>query len=116
MMGIKLETTNLEYTADFAERFQLANDPAGAALQERVAAEEIGHVRFATRWFERWTGGCDFETWAAELPPPLSPWVMHGDPIARDVRAKAGMSPQFLAALASFVPEPKGRQLVPSRA
>ncbi len=64
---------------------------------------------FATRWFTRWTGGCDFETWAAELPPPLSPWVMHGTPIAEGPRQRAGMTPEFVAALAEYVPAPKGR-------
>jgi uncharacterized ferritin-like protein (DUF455 family) len=110
VMGMGLEAANLEYAADFAERFRIAGDEAGAQLQERIAAEEIGHVRFATRWFSRWTGGLDFDVWQAQLPPPLSPWVMHGEPIANEMRARAGMSPEFLQALAAFEPEPKGRK------
>ncbi|HEY2409200.1 MAG TPA: DUF455 family protein [Polyangiaceae bacterium] len=109
VMGMGLEAANLEYASDFAERFRLAGDEAGARIQERVAAEEVGHVRFATRWFSRWTGGCDFAEWASHLPPPLSPWVMHGTPIATGVREKAGMPPEFLRALAAYQPEPKGR-------
>ncbi len=111
VMGMGLEAANLEYAADFAARFRAVGDESGAQIQERIAKEEIAHVGFAMRWFSRWTGGCDFETWAAELPPPLSPWVMHGNPIAEGARKKAGMSAEFIRALAAYVPEPKGRKL-----
>ncbi len=109
VMGMGLEAANLEYAGDFAMRFRVVGDERGAAIQERIAKEEIAHVSFAVRWFARWTGGCDFETWAKELPPPLSPWVMHGSPIAEGARKRAGMSAEFVAALAAYVPEPKGR-------
>ena len=110
VMGMGLEAANLEYAGDFAARFRAVGDEAGALIQERIAEEELMHVGFATRWFVRWTGGCDFETWAAELPAPLSPWVMHGRPIAESARQRAGMSREFIAALAAYVPEPKGRR------
>ena len=113
VMGMGLEAANLEYAADFAQRFRSVGDERGAALQERIAKEEIAHVSFATRWFARWTGGCDFRTWAEQLPAPLSPWVMHGNPIASDARQRAGMSAEFVADLRSFVPEPKGRPANP---
>jgi uncharacterized ferritin-like protein (DUF455 family) len=111
VMGMGLEAANLEYAPSFAARFRLAGDEAGAAIQERIAAEEVAHVGFATRWFTRWTGGCDFATWSRQLPAPLSPWVMHGEPIAVDARRRAGMSDEFLQALRAYVPEPKGRPL-----
>ena len=109
VMGMGLEAANLEYAPSFAARFRLAGDEEGASIQERIAAEEVAHVGFATRWFARWTGGCDFEVWSRQLPAPLSPWVMHGKPIAHEARRRAGMSAEFLAALAAHVPEPKGR-------
>ena len=112
VMGMGLEAANLEYAADFAARFRTVGDEPGALLQERIAKEEVAHVGFATRWFARWTGGCDFQTWAAELPAPLSPWVMHGAPIAEGARKRAGMSAEFIAALEAYVPEPKGRNPV----
>ena len=109
VMGMGLEAANLEYAADFAARFRAVGDEVGAQIQERIAKEEVAHVGFATRWFARWTGGCEFDAWAAELPPPLSPWVMHGAPIAERARLRAGMSAEFIAALGAYVPEPKGR-------
>ncbi|MEP7049478.1 MAG: DUF455 family protein [Pseudomonadota bacterium] len=113
VMGMGLEAANLEYAGDFAARFRNAGDELGAQIQERIAKEEVAHVGFATRWFTRWTGGCDFETWAAELPAPLSPWVMHGNPLAEGARERAGMSAKFIAQLAAYVPEPKGRKPAP---
>jgi uncharacterized ferritin-like protein (DUF455 family) len=113
VMGMGLEAANLEHAPNFAARFRAAGDEQGASIQERIAAEEVAHVGFATRWFTRWTGGCSFETWAAQLPAPLSPWVMHAKPIACEARRRAGMPDEFLAALHAFVPEPKGRRLAP---
>jgi len=111
VMGMGLEAANLEHAPNFAARFRLAGDERGAQIQERIAAEEVAHVGFATRWFARWTGACDFEDWSKHLPPPLSPWVMHGRPIAEDARRRAGMPEAFLRALAAYVPDPKGRPL-----
>jgi uncharacterized ferritin-like protein (DUF455 family) len=109
VMGMGLEAANLEHSANFAARFRLAGDTKGAEIQERIGAEEVAHVGFATRWFKLWTGGCSFEEWAERLPPPLSPWVMHGNPIAIEARRRAGMSDEFVQSLRNFVPEPKGR-------
>lgn len=114
VMGMGLEAANLEHAPHFAARFRLAGDEQGASIQEQIAAEEVAHVGFATRWFSRWTGGCDFTVWASSLPAPLSPWVMHGTPIADAARRRAGMPDEFLAALHAYVPEPKGRAPVDS--
>lgn len=111
VMGMGLEAANLEHAPNFATRFRLAGDERGAQIQERIAAEEVAHVGFATRWFTRWTGGCDFAAWAEQLPAPLSPWVMHGEPIAEDARRRAGMPDDFVRRLRAYVPEPKGRPL-----
>jgi uncharacterized ferritin-like protein (DUF455 family) len=109
VMGMGLEAANLEHAPSFAARFRLAGDEQGAEIQERIALEELAHVSFAVRWFSRWTGGCDFATWAERLPPPLTPWVMHGEPIDHAARQRAGMPAEFVAALAAYEPSPKGR-------
>ena len=109
VMGMGLEAANLEYAPTFAERFRAVGDVAGAEVQERIALEELAHVRFATHWFERWTGGRDFDTWLSQLPPPWSPLVLRGEPVAEDARRRAGMSEAFVRALVAYVPEPHGR-------
>lgn len=111
VMGMGLEAANLEYAPDFAARFRAVGDEAGAQIQELIAKEELAHVAFATRWFKQWTGGCEFDVWFAHLPPPLSPAVLHGNPIAQQTRARAGMTEKFIADLMAYVPEPKGRPI-----
>jgi len=51
--GMGLEGANLDHTARFADRFRAIGDEAGAAVQERIGAEEVPHVRFALHWFAR---------------------------------------------------------------
>jgi uncharacterized ferritin-like protein (DUF455 family) len=111
LMGMGLEAANLEHAPSFGELLRAAGDEDAARIQEQVAREEIAHVRFGTRWFTRWTGGCRFEDWVEHLPPPLSPWVLKGDPLARDQRLSAGMPEDFVATLAAYVPAPKGRPI-----
>jgi uncharacterized ferritin-like protein (DUF455 family) len=96
VMGMGFEGANLDHAASFAARFREAGDEVGAEIEERVGREEIAHVRFALRWFEAWTGGQDFDTWAAHLPAPLTPLVMRGKEVEREVRLRAGMSEAFV--------------------
>jgi uncharacterized ferritin-like protein (DUF455 family) len=111
VMGMGLEAANLEYAPVFAARFRAVGDEVGAEIQERVAKEELSHVAFGTKWFKQWTGGCDFRVWSEALPLPLSPAVLHGDPIATQTRLKAGMTEQFIADLLAYVPDEKGRTM-----
>jgi uncharacterized ferritin-like protein (DUF455 family) len=108
VMGLGLESANLEHTASFAARFRDAGDEEGARVQELVGHEEIAHVRFGARWFGTFTGGIDFETWRRKLPPPLTPMLMRGRPLQRDVRARAGFPAEFLDELSAWQPESPG--------
>ncbi len=107
VMGMGLEAANLEHAPLFGERLLAAGDGAAAALQERIAREELGHVRFAVHWFERWTEGQSFERWLAALPRPLSPLLLRGKRFNRAARLKAGMREPFLSALEQWQP-PEG--------
>jgi uncharacterized ferritin-like protein (DUF455 family) len=107
-MGLGLESANLEHTASFAARFREAGDEEGARTQEIVGREEIAHVRFGARWFEEFTGDLDFDTWREALPEPLSPMLMRGRPLDRDVRARAGFSASFLDRLDAWRPVSPG--------
>lgn len=102
VLGMGLEGANLDHAARFAERFRVVGDEAGAAMQEVIGAEEVPHVRFALRWFRRWTAGADFATWAEHLPPPLSPLLMRGAPMNRADRRRSGFSEAFLDELAQW--------------
>ena len=63
----------------------------------------VAHVRFAARWFCAFSGqperALDFGAWRDALPPPLTPALLHGRPLNRAARLRAGLSPEFLDAL-----------------
>ena len=104
VMGLGFEAGNLDHTRRFAQQFRALGDEPSANLQELVAQEEVPHVAFAAHWFKRFEGELSFSRWCHELPAPLSPMVMRGDPIDRDARAVAGMDEQFLDALEQWKP------------
>ncbi len=108
VMGLGLESANLDHTASFAERFREAGDEEGARLQEIVGREEIAHVRFGVRWFSELTGGLTFDAWARALPEPLTPLLMRGKPIRREARLSAGQPETFLDELEAWQPESPG--------
>ena len=106
LMGLGFEGGNLDHTRRFAARFRDVGDVAGAELQERIGDEEIPHVAFAAHWFEVFSGlPLTFETWQNTLPPPLSPKLMRGRPIQREARLRAGLTPEFVDALSTWVPD-----------
>ncbi len=106
VMGLGLESANLEHAATFTAKFRAAGDEESARVQELVGLEEIAHVRFGVRWFEHFTrtGALDFETWKRSLPEPLTPLLMRAHPLARAARRKAGQPEAFLDALEAWEP------------
>jgi uncharacterized ferritin-like protein (DUF455 family) len=110
-MGMGFEGGNLDHMERFAERFRAVGDAQGASLLERVHADEVGHVRFARLWFckllgRELEGEALFEAFRLALPPPLSPMVMRGAPLARGARMRAGQDAAFCEALEAWAPSP----------
>lgn len=106
LMGMGLEAANLEHTERFARWFRAVGDEASAAVQEQVGREEVAHVRFANRWFRKWSGGVTFERWTASLPPPLSPLLLRGKSLSVEKRLKAEFPAEFIDQLSAWKPEP----------
>lgn len=109
IMGMGFEAANLDHATRFAERLRFAGDAVGAALQERIAQEELSHVRFAVHWYSRLAGPVEFQAWAHHLPAPLSPGVMRGQPIQHALREQAGLPAEFVRALEAFQWSPDAR-------
>jgi uncharacterized ferritin-like protein (DUF455 family) len=99
LMGMGFEAANLEHAPFFGGLLLAAGDSEASALQELIAREELGHVRFAVHWFEVWTRSQDFDVWCAALPPPLSPLTLRGKHFDREARLRAGMNEAFVDAL-----------------
>lgn len=106
LMGLGFEAGNLEHAERFEGALRRAGDGESAELVARVGREEVAHVHFAARWFQRFTGepedeSPDFERWEAALPAPLTPAVLQGRPLQRERRRRAGLSEDFLDRLES---------------
>ncbi|MCL2726012.1 MAG: ferritin-like domain-containing protein [Polyangiaceae bacterium] len=108
VMGLGLESANLDHSDEFAARFREAGDDEGARVQEIIGGEEIGHVRFGVEWFSYFRGPLTFEAWRASLPKPLSPMLMRGMPIHRSARERAGQPVRFINELEAWTPAPLG--------
>lgn len=105
LMGLGVESANLEHAARFAGEFEKYGDDEAAALQRVVEADEISHVAFGRHWFEQWHGRLEFDAWRAQLPHPLSPLLMRGVPLNRQARTRAGQDARFLRALETWTPD-----------
>jgi uncharacterized ferritin-like protein (DUF455 family) len=105
LMGLGVESANLEHAARFADEFERHGDPEAAHVQRVVEGDEINHVAFGRHWFEKWHGELTFEAWQKELPKPLSPLLMRALPLNRTARERAGVNAAFLDALAAWTPD-----------
>ena len=106
-LGIGFEGGNLDHATRFATRFEAAGDSEAARVQSIVGREEVGHVRFALRWFRELSpelarGATLFDAFRAVLPPPLTPILMRGAPLDEANRTRAGFDAEFLEALAIY--------------
>lgn len=101
-LGIGFEGGNLDHALRFSQRFRDAGDDRAAEIQELIGREEIPHVAFALSWFERFSGSASFDPWREQLPRPLTPLMMCGDPLNREWRTEAGFSPDFLDELSRW--------------
>ena len=106
LVGLGLESANLDHSANYALHFEAAGDRSAAAVERQVGADEERHVDFARHWFGEFTGSeLDFDSWCEALPAPLSPLLFRGKQIDRDARARAGIDASFLDALEAWQPD-----------
>ena len=110
LQGLGLEAANLEHSARFARRFRELGDEHGARLLERIERDEVRHVAFAARWFERFSGApLDYDRWRAALPDPLTPGLFRGAELNEAARRAAGISDPFLRRLEAEPPAHRSR-------
>lgn len=103
LVGVGFEGGNLDHGARFATMLAEVGDHEAAAVEARVAEEEVAHVRFAVQWLaELGAPLAELEDLARLLPPPLSPLVLRGRPLAREARLAAGLAPSLLDALERY--------------
>ena len=100
-MGLTFENANLDHCADYGAAARAAGDPRTAELLDRVAADEVEHVRFGVRWLEAWReeGRSQLETYARNVTWPLRAALARGRTFHAGPRERAGLDPEFIRAL-----------------
>ena len=100
-MGLTFENANLDHCADYAAAARAAGDLRTAELLDRVAADEVEHVRFGVRWLEAWRdeGRSQLETYSRNVDWPLRPALARGKTFHLEPRERAGLDPEFIRAL-----------------
>ncbi len=101
-MGLTFENANLDHTAEYAAAARAAGDERTARLLERVGEDEIGHVRFAVKWLERWKapGESLWSAYSSSLSWPLRGALARGKDFRAEERRRAGLDEEFIASLA----------------
>ncbi len=103
-MSLTLEQANLDFAAEYAEIFGRLGDDATKRVLLRVLGDEIRHVRFGLRWFQRWRDPSLslFDAHAATLTFPLTMVRAKGPRFCTDARARAGLPAEYVQKLVVF--------------
>ncbi len=110
-LSLTFEQANLDYARHYAGLMREAGDSKTARILSRIYRDEIGHVGYGLKWFQRWkaAGESDWEAYKKQLPFPLSPARGRGNvPFNAEGRRKAGLADAFIHEMKVFS-QSKGR-------
>lgn len=105
IVPLVLEARGLDVTPQMIARFEANGDAASARLLGRIYEDEIDHVATGMRWFAH---ACE-----ADRVDPVTTWIARVDRHFRDglkppfndsARARAGLTPDYYAAVAPAAP------------
>jgi len=100
-MSLTFEQANLDFSAEFRDRFAAAGDADTAALMQSVLDDEIRHVRLGRIWLGKQARASDlWQTYVDSLPPPLTPRRARGRRMELDARRAAGLPDRFVERVA----------------
>ena len=110
-LSLTFEQANLDYARHYAGLMREAGDQKTARILSRIYRDEIGHVGYGLKWFQRWkaAGDSDWNAYKKQLPFPLSPARGRGNvPFNAEGRRKAGLGEAFIHEMEVFS-QSKGR-------
>lgn len=103
-MSLTFEQANLDYANDFRRAFARIGDETTSIILKRILKDEIGHVRFGTRWLNAWRepNEDDWTAYLRALPANLSARRARGPRYLVGARRAAGLSDHFIEELRLF--------------
>lgn len=100
MMSLTFEQANLDFAPIYRKSFERSDDPASAALMERIFQDEISHVSFGVHWLGKFKKEDEtlWESWEGTLKETLlSPKRARGFYMHEAPRLQAGIPPEWIA-------------------
>jgi uncharacterized ferritin-like protein (DUF455 family) len=108
-MGLTFENANLDLASAYAAAARAAGDPETAAILDEVAADEVEHVRFAATWAAKLAPDAPLlDVYQRTVEFPLGLARARGVELDTAARARAGLPPEFVEALAAAEPTRPG--------
>lgn len=100
-LSLTFEQANLDFASHYARAFAQLGDDETAAVLRTVLDDEIGHVAFGVRWFERWRDPDVplFDAHRDALEPPLQVVRAKAAAFETTPRRAAGLSPAYIERL-----------------
>jgi uncharacterized ferritin-like protein (DUF455 family) len=104
VMSLTFEMANLDFAPLYGKSFAKAGDEASAALMERILHDEIAHVSFGLNWLKKLKKEEDTEwdTWAQNLPPLMTPGRAKGFVLNEEPRRQAGVPEEWIQKMKSW--------------
>ncbi len=100
-LSLTFEQANLDFASHYARAFGQLGDHETAEVLQTVLDDEIGHVAFGVRWFERWRDDDVplFDAHRDALEPPLQIVRAKAATFEDAPRRAAGLSPEYIERL-----------------
>ncbi len=97
-LSLTFEQANLDFAVHYRRAFEQLGDVETAAVLQTVLDDEIGHVAFGLRWFERWRERdlSLFESHRATLLPPLQIVRAKAAGFEAEPRRRAGLPESYI--------------------
>jgi uncharacterized ferritin-like protein (DUF455 family) len=100
-MHLTFEQSNLDFAPYYGKLFRQVDDLASAALMDTIFRDEIGHVRFGSRWLKKYQpeGSSTFEVFQQHCPESNPAKRAIGPEFQEQARLDAGLDPEFILSL-----------------
>lgn len=99
LMSLTFEMANLDFAPYFGKAFNKHEDFESEALMKRIFTDEISHVHFGYKWFQRFKEEnplSEWQTWVNALPPNVAPKRAKGAIFSEEPRIKSGLSQEWV--------------------
>ncbi len=116
VLSMTLEQANLDFARWYGAEFTKLGDSRTASIMGAIYEDEIEHLAYGVRWFERWRkpGQDLWGAWVEALPPGVDPSQARGKGFSAEGRRRAGLPEDYIRRVASLSRRRLDRSEVPT--